>query len=269
MSDTPVEITTEHVAVQRADSGIDSVKEYAIWACDVVANAFVESRGRGKVTGTISIQELKVEKGAVLGVAGGLDAGMGTFFQLLAGSVRPDEGEIALFGRRPTQGRRDVGLASYRFALYDELTVGENLALLEKLALEAGAGRTHIPEILDALDIGGLANKKYRDLSEPDRRLVLLAQALLKAPALVLVENMLMGIDMLECARVVGTLSRMIGNGQDITYVIGTSFYDEGLFALFTDIALIEQGRVTHPKHLAEQSPSTIRQSIVEGLSAR
>lgn len=265
MSDTPVEVAVEQVAVQRADS----VKGYAIWARDVVARAFAESRGRSKATGTISIQELKVEKGAILGIAGGLDAAMGTFFQLLAGSVRPDAGEIFLSGRRPTRGRRDVGLASYRFALYDELTVGENLALLDKLASEAAAGKMHISKILEALDIGGLTNTKYRDLSEPDRRLVLLAQAMLKAPTLVLVENMLTGLDMLECARVVGILSRMIGNGQDVTYVIGTSLYDEGLFALFTDIALIEQGRVTKAKHLAEQSPSVIRQSIVECLSAR
>lgn len=268
MSEMPEGITTERVTAQREGSDIARVREYAIWARDVVARAFAESRGRSKIIDTVSIKELKVEKGTVLGIVGGLDSGLGTFFQLSTGNIRPDKGEFLLFGRKPALGRKDVGLASYRFDLYGQLTVHENLALLGELGLEAGVGKALIPEILDVLDIGDLANAKYRNLSESERRLVLLAQALLKEPTLMLVENIVQGLDMLESIRVIGALSKMINNGRDITYLIGTSFYDEDLFALFTHIALVEQGRVTNSKRLVEQSPSAVRQDIVAALSS-
>jgi phospholipid/cholesterol/gamma-HCH transport system ATP-binding protein len=149
--------------------------------------------------------DLRVEKGESVVIIGRSGGGKSILLKHLIGLLRPDEGEVLINGesiarmneRQLLKVRRKFGMLFQGAALFDSLTVAENVAFV--LQRE---GKLTEPEItkkvdqaLDMVDLGGTQDKKPAELSGGMRKRVGLARAIVYEPEIVLFDEPTTGLD--------------------------------------------------------------------------
>ena len=142
----------------------------------------------------ISIQ---VDQGEVYGVLGPNGAGKTTFMRMLFGLIRPDGGEIRLFGRTwERDGTRvldDVAGFVETPRFYPYLTGRENLAGLARL--DGGDSSERVDEVLDLVDLADRADDRVREYSYGMAQRLGVASSLLRHPRLLIVDEPANGLD--------------------------------------------------------------------------
>ncbi len=149
--------------------------------------------------------DLRVEKGESVVIIGRSGGGKSILLKHLIGLLRPDEGDVIIDGesiarmneRQLLKVRRKFGMLFQGAALFDSLTVAENVAfVLER------EGKLTEPEIsekvdqaLDRVDLGGTQDKKPAELSGGMRKRVGLARAIVYEPEIVLFDEPTTGLD--------------------------------------------------------------------------
>ena len=98
----------------------------------------IEAHGLHKAFGEVRAVDgltLRVEAGSIYALVGADGAGKTTAMRLLCGALRADAGEITLGGidlrRAPERARALLGYLPQRFSLYGEMTVIENLQIVQ------------------------------------------------------------------------------------------------------------------------------------------
>ena len=149
--------------------------------------------------------DLRVEKGESVVIIGRSGGGKSILLKHLIGLLRPDEGDVIIDGesiaemneRQLLKVRRKFGMLFQGAALFDSLTVAENVAFV--LQRE---GKLTEPEIskkvdqaLDRVDLGGTQDKKPAELSGGMRKRVGLARAIVYQPQIVLYDEPTTGLD--------------------------------------------------------------------------
>lgn len=138
-----------------------------------------------------------VAPGEVFGYLGPNGSGKTTTLRMLLGLMLPTAGRSWLLGRpMPESGeevRPRVGYMSQRFALYDELTVEENLAFYGRAYGVVDPDR--LEKVLEELDLGPVRKTRSGELSIGWRQRLALAGALLHRPALLILDEPTSGVD--------------------------------------------------------------------------
>jgi heme exporter protein A len=148
--------------------------------------------GRLKVLEDVSGE---LAAGGLLAVRGANGSGKSTLLRCLAGLLAVDRGaiefELAGAALDAAERRRAVGFVAPDLALYDELTVAENLTLFARLR---GLGDRH-PGALLATRLGLPAGRPWRALSSGMRQRLRWAWALLHRPRLLLLDEPFQNLD--------------------------------------------------------------------------
>ena len=149
--------------------------------------------------------DLRVEKGESVVIIGRSGGGKSILLKHLIGLLRPDEGDVIIDGesiagmneRQLLKVRRKFGMLFQGAALFDSLTVAENVAFVFQRE-----GKLTEPEIskkvdqaLDMVDLGGTRDKKPAELSGGMRKRVGLARAIVYEPEIVLFDEPTTGLD--------------------------------------------------------------------------
>jgi zinc/manganese transport system ATP-binding protein len=137
-----------------------------------------------------------------VGVLGPNGAGKTTLMRALLGLLRPSAGTIAVLGAAAAFGNPAVGyipqhratVAGMRLRGWD-FVAGAMAGHRWGLPLLDGAGRREVARVLALVDATALARRPLRDLSGGERQRLLLAQALLGRPKLLLLDEPLMSLD--------------------------------------------------------------------------
>ncbi len=165
---------------------------------------------------------LRVASGEVVALLGPNGAGKTTLLQLLAGVEAPDAGTITIAGRLdPTRPnvRARLGFAPQSNAVYDELTVEENLRFF---ALLHGVSRTGAREAVDrGLVFSGLHDRRKArasTLSGGMRRRLHVAATVVHAPNVILLDEPLVGVDEASCAHLVAAIGALRDAGAAIVW---------------------------------------------------
>lgn len=187
---------------------------------------------------------LDIRAGEFFGLLGPNGAGKTTLISALAGLVRPDAGTISVMGcdvnRDYRAARRNVGVVP------QELVFDPFFSVRETLQFQSGyfgiAGNdAWIDEILDNLDLTAKAHANMRTLSGGMKRRVLVAQALVHRPPVIVLDEPTAGVDVELRQTLWRFIRRLNGDGHT---VILTTHYLEEAEALCGRIAMLKAGRV-------------------------
>src|SRR3954464_5924043 len=188
--------------------------------------------------------DLSVAQGEFFGLLGPNGAGKTTLISILAGLVRADRGSVRILGH-------DV-VADYRAArralgvVPQELVFDPFFSVRETLRIQSGYfGLRHndawIDELLHHLDLTGKADANMRSLSGGMKRRVLVGQALVHKPPVIVLDEPTAGVDV-ELRQ---TLWKFIAglNREGHTVVLTTHYLEEAQ-ALCNRIAMLKSGKV-------------------------
>lgn len=163
-------------------------------------SAIVSLRGvdvRFGATPVLSDIDLDVAAGEAVGITGPNGAGKTTLLGVLSTLVAPSRGSIELFGgavtRRDLPGvRRRIGMSGHDPGLYPELTLLENLTLVERLV---GDVRMSAMQVLEVVGLAGSAGRRASAASNGMQRRTDLARLIMTRPDLILLDEAHAGLD--------------------------------------------------------------------------
>ena len=185
-----------------------------------------------------------IEEGEFFGLLGPNGAGKTTLISILAGLVRPSSGRVLVHGfdvqREFAQARRHLGIVP------QELVYDPFFTVREALRFQSGYFGLHhsddwIDELLEGLGLADKAGANMRQLSGGMKRRVLMAQALVHKPPVIVLYEPTAGVDV-ELRQ---TLWQFVANLNRRGHtVLLTTHYLEEAEALCQRLAMLKQGRV-------------------------
>jgi branched-chain amino acid transport system ATP-binding protein len=168
--------------------------------------------------GLLAVDEVsfKVDRGDIFAIIGPNGAGKTTLFNMIAGSIAPDDGSIAFEGARidgltpDAICRRGVGRTFQIVRPFPALSVEDNV-LIGALAQHANvsAARGHAQEVMRRLDLFDKRRQLASALTLPDRKRLEVARALATGPKLLLLDEVMAGLRPTETDRMVAILTNI------------------------------------------------------------
>ena len=150
----------------------------------------------------LSDVSFEIEVGEFIGVLGPNGAGKTTLMRAILGLLAPGAGRIKVFGQAPECGNPGIGyLPQLRTVLPDlrirgrDVIAGSLNGERWGLALSSRRDRLMVEETLEAVGARELANRPLAEMSGGERQRLLLAQALIGSPRLLLLDEPLISLD--------------------------------------------------------------------------
>jgi lipopolysaccharide export system ATP-binding protein len=166
---------------------------------DIVADGLVKQYGQRTVVNGVS---LHASCGEIVGLLGPNGAGKTTTFYMVVGLVRPNAGTVTFRGtdvtRMPVYRRARLGLGylAQEPSIFRKLTVEENvLAILETMELPRAERLSRAEELLASLSLTKVARQRAYTLSGGERRKLEIARALVRRPAVLMLDEPFSGVD--------------------------------------------------------------------------
>jgi ABC-2 type transport system ATP-binding protein len=187
---------------------------------------------------------LIVARGEILGLLGPNGAGKTTLISALAGLIRCDRGRIAVLGQDVVadyrQARRCIGVVPQELVFDPFFTVRETLQF-QSGYFGLRDNEAWIDELLLNLDLTAKANANMRSLSGGMKRRVLVAQALVHRPQVIVLDEPTAGVDV-ELRQGLWRFVRRLN--QEGHTIILTTHYLEEAESLCDRIAMLKAGRI-------------------------
>lgn len=199
-----------------------------------------------------------VSAGEVVGYLGPNGSGKTTTIRMLLGLLRPSSGSAQVMGfdaeRQSEQVRQRVGYMSQKFALYNELTVLENLAFYA--GVYGVLDRQRLQEILVLLELEGLERERVNGLSTGWRQRLALGTAIVHDPQLLFLDEPTSGVDPVARRGFWDLIYRLVERG--VTALVTTHYMDEAEYC--GRVGIMRRGRL-----LAMDSPANLRRQTFSG----
>jgi ABC-2 type transport system ATP-binding protein len=207
----------------------------------------IEVRAASKHYGSLRALDgvsLEIAQGEFFGLLGPNGAGKTTLISLLAGLARADAGTLTVMGhdvvREFRAARRALGVVPQELVFDPFFTVRETLRI-QSGYFGLRRNDAWIDQIIERLDLTEKANSNMRALSGGMKRRVLVGQALVHRPPVIILDEPTAGVDV-ELRQGLWQFIREL-NCAGHTIVLTTHYLEEAE-ALCTRIAMLKQGRV-------------------------
>jgi ABC-2 type transport system ATP-binding protein len=199
-----------------------------------------------------------VDAGAIVGYLGPNGSGKTTTIRMLLGLLEPTEGSATVLGfdafHQSEEVRARVGYMSQKFALYDDLTVWENLTFYG--GVYGIRGRKPIEATLDLVGLAGHEVELARSLSAGWRQRLALAIALVHQPKLLFLDEPTSGVDP-TARRLFWDLIYGLSAGG-VTVFVTTHYMDEAEFC--GRVGIMRDGKL-----LAMDTPAELKRTVIPG----
>ncbi len=212
--------------------------------------------------------DLAIEVGEILTILGGSGTGKSVLLRMMIGLFKPDAGRILVEGEDIVplsedtllKVRRKVGMLFQGAALFDSLTVEENVAfpLREHTRMTAAEIRDRVGEVLALVGMAGTEDKYPAGLSGGMRKRVGLARAIALTPRIVLYDEPTTGLDPRNVDKINELITDLRAKLQ-VTSVVVTHDL-QSAFRISDRVALLADGRIAGTGSPAEIAKSEIPQ---------
>jgi phospholipid/cholesterol/gamma-HCH transport system ATP-binding protein len=218
--------------------------------------------------------DLVVGRGETLAIIGRSGGGKSVLLKHLVGLMQPDKGEIWIEGqniigmteRELASIRRKVGILFQGSALFDSMTVAENIAfpLREAGERDPNVLRNKVREMLEVMELEGQEEKMPVNLSGGMKKRVGLARSIIRQPSCILYDEPTSGLDPVvsdSINRLIRRLQRRFG----VTSVVVTHDM-KNAFHVADRIAYLHEGRIYFhgtPEQLQQSSDSLLQDFLL------
>lgn len=196
--------------------------------------------------------DLGIEEGELLTILGGSGTGKSVLLKLIIGLLKPDAGQILIDGQdivplsedELLKVRQKVGMVFQGAALFDSLTVKENVAfpLREHTAMTEAAIRDRVGEVLALVGMAGTEEKYPVELSGGMRKRVGLARAIAATPRIVLYDEPTTGLDPRNVDKINELITDLQAKLRVASVVVTHDLHSA--FRISDRVALLSEGRI-------------------------
>jgi ABC-2 type transport system ATP-binding protein len=227
-----------------------------------MSEVVVEARDLTKRFGDFTAVDrvsFEVHRGDILGYLGPNGSGKTTTLRMLLGLLLPSEGGGTVLGydilEQAETIRARVGYMSQKFALYDELTVWENLSFYA--GVYGIRDQARLRAVLEQLGLTGLERSRAADLPIGWRQRLALATAIAHQPPLLILDEPTSGVDPIARRRFWDLIYDL--SDQGVTSFVTTHYMDEAEYC--NRVGIMRRGQL-----LAVDTPSELKRSALPGL---
>lgn len=206
-----------------------------------VSKTYTSSKGDFQALQNVS---LDIAEGEFFGLLGPNGAGKTTLISMLAGLAKPSSGHIMVMGKHV---QKDFAAARKQLGVVpQELVFDPFFNVRETLRIQSGYfgvrnNDAWIDELLESLGLADKAHANMRQLSGGMKRRVLVAQALVHKPPIIVLDEPTAGVDVELRQTLWHFISKL--NKQGHTVLLTTHYLEEAE-ALCNRIAMLKQGKV-------------------------
>jgi len=220
----------------------------------------------------VSFEAFEGESRVILGAAG---SGKTVLLKTAMGLAQPASGKVFVFDRDISkmrerelfQVRSKIGMLFQESALFDSLTIEENVAypLLNQASIQCPAGEVHprVQQALEFVELGGTLDKFPSELSGGMRRRAAIARAVVTEPPLLLYDSPTAGLDPITAHTIMALLIKERDVSQTTTLVVTHRYQDGNLIANFRYNS--EQGSLEPVRDGTRRNPRTTFMVLKEG----
>jgi ABC-2 type transport system ATP-binding protein len=200
----------------------------------------------------------EVNAGEVVGYLGPNGSGKTTTIRMLLGLLQPSEGEATVLGfdafRQSEEVRARAGYMSQKFALYDDLTVWENLTFYGGVYGIREPAR--IQQTLELVGLNGLGKEMTQGLSAGWRQRLALGIALVHSPKLLFLDEPTSGVDPTARRKFWDLIYELASGG--VTVFVTTHYMDEAEYC--ERVGIMRNGKL-----LAMDTPANLKTQVIPG----
>lgn len=188
---------------------------------------------------------LEIKEGEVFGLLGPNGSGKSTTINCLLSLLKYDEGNIEVFGQKMTPEsydiKGDIGVIMQNVAVYDELTVYENVDYFCGLYIKDKATRKqYVEEAIAFVDLGDFKKFYPKKLSGGLLRRLNIACGIAHKPKLIILDEPTVAVDPQSRNKILEGIEELNKQGATIIY---TSHYMEEVEQICTRIAIMDRGK--------------------------
>jgi len=221
--------------------------------------------------------DMKVTQGETLTIIGGSGSGKSVMIKHIIGLLKPDSGEILIHGVDITKLKEkklfeaidDFGMVFQGGALFDSLTVGENVAfgIKNKDKLQPAELYAMVEHCLERVGLPGIASLMPAELSGGMKKRVAIARAVAKKPHVIMYDEPTTGLDPIM-ADVINELIIKVNESTEITSIVITHDMVSA-YKISDRISMLYEGEIIEtgtPQQIRNSTHPVVRQ-FIEGRS--
>ena len=218
-------------------------------------------RGHLGIGRTVAVHkvDLEVGRGQIFGLLGPNGAGKTTTLKMMLGLLRPDRGEIELFGHPPasTAARARLGYLPENPYFYDYLTAEEFLDFYGRLqGIPSATRRNLVRDTLLRVGLKGRESTALRKFSKGMTQRLGLAQAIQHDPDLVILDEPMSGLDPIGRREVRDLILELKTAGKTIFF---SSHILQDAELICDQVAILDKGRLRSVGRLHEMISETVK----------
>jgi len=202
---------------------------------------------------------LDIAHGEIFGFLGPNGAGKTTTIRMLLNLIRPDTGQISIYGKDAqadsVEVKRDLGYLPGEFALYPAMAGGEILRYLANL--RKGTDFAYAVSLAERLDLD--LSKKFRQYSRGNKQKLGIVQAFMHKPRLLILDEPTGGLDPLNQKTFLHMVEEAAAEGRTVFF---SSHIMSEVERACTRVAIIREGALVTVGDIAE-----LRRSLVHRIS--
>ncbi len=207
-----------------------------------------------------------VDKGEILGFLGPNGAGKTTTMNIITGYISATEGSVKVDGfdilEEPEEVKKRIGYMPEFPPLYMDMTVQEYLDFVSDIKkIDRAAKKRSMEKIMDLVKIGDVRKRLIKNLSKGYKQRVGLAQALIGAPPVLILDEPTVGLDPKQIIEIRSLIKEL---GKEHTIILSSHILPE-VSAVCGRVIIINKGKIVAsdtPENLSKRLSGTGRLSL-------